>query len=212
MTIEHKPHSGSKEVLPNIPDLERKYGLLYLVDQLGSLRRGQVEDLAIVFNADTQQDLIRPLAEVSATAQIAEADHQRRFNHDAFLNHVALSYSNDELHKPERTEPIQPGEEPRSLIDYLAGVGPARPLIKELYSLEAFGLVFVTTGEDGRELFIPTTRGRTYATTFGDVFDHVVNWKRQRNFLAVVTRFDTRVQAHQTTARTSMLDRLLGRK
>lgn len=185
-----------KERLPvNVPKLERKYALLYVVDQLGTLTRRQVEDLAAVIDTNTQQGVVESLAEASHAAQLLKAGRHRKFFQDAFLNHVSLSYTTDELHKLPRTEPIAPNEQPRSLADFLAGDGSVRPLLKELYSLEGLGLVIVRTDEDSRELFAPTTRGREYAITLGDTFDRIVNWDHQKNFMAVVTRYETIVQA-----------------
>lgn len=178
-----------------IPDLERKYGLLYLVDFLRQLRRGQVEDLAAVLDTDSEQNKPRSLAEVARAASLlVDSVNRRRSVHDAFLSHVALSYTPEELHKQRRIGPIGPDDQPGSLVDSLAGSGPARPLVKEFYSLEGLGLVTVRTAEGRRELFVPTTRGRAYAETLGDIFDHVVNFKGKRRFLAVVTRYQTSIQ------------------
>lgn len=212
MSTENRANRRLPKEVIDIPNIPRKYGLLYLVDRLGSMRRGQVEQLAAVLDTDMKQDIVRPLAKVSYDAQLVEAVHSREFDRDTFLNYAALSYDGTELHQEYSMEPRLPTEVwPRSPADLLAGGGSPRPLLLEMYSLKGIDLLAIRRDEDdGQEVFTPTSQGTALATAHREIFEDLVDFGGKRNFLVVMTRFDTNVQQYQHHIEPSMFRRLLG--
>lgn len=152
--------AGFAELIRELPPLPRKYGLLYLVVQLGSLARSDVPRLAQQLEHDVKEGFPRSLLETADAAQVT--DHANGYHDDPVLTQVALRYTEEEFTRGYSLDPRSPGERLRTLADTRAGSGPERPLLKELYSLENLGFLFREEvppkgpADKGDEVFYPT--------------------------------------------------------
>lgn len=195
----HTPNKGASSVPVHVdvPRVERKHVLLYLARRLEQLRRPldrpQVEAIAGVLEHDAQSKHVRPFTEVCHDAKLKNG-----FSRDPFLSRVAVRYDLDELGKTFPPFTDDPAD-PTGLVDALAGSGPPRPLLKELYSLESVGSTVVLSPPTppltldelddflGRQLFLPTSRGGAHADALHDIFARL-NWGGDANLLLLVER------------------------
>lgn len=160
--------------------LHRKHVLMCLVDTLGSVTRSQLEAVAQVLYGDVRQNRLRPLSEVCQEIELTELG-KRRILRDPVLQRTALSYSAKEMevvYSPMVTDP----DDPPSEVDAIAGSGPARPLIRELYELACYGYA-VTPRKD---FFDITVRGRAHADVIRDTYRRT-DWRDYRGSLQIVT-------------------------
>lgn len=189
--MEHEPEI-------DLPRLERKYVLMYLLDRLESLDRHQVQLLAEVLLKDSENGGPRPL-----TAVCHDANLKNGFSRDPFLRRVALSYSAVEMNK-RYTSAVENPSDPPSPVDALAGSGPPRPVLKDLYSLQSLGSAYVVaheastrkvgTGSAGlapqpgelkvSETFLLTNRGKAHADALRAIFDHI-DWGNDDHIVVV---------------------------
>lgn len=169
----------------HIPKLGRKYVYDYMLSKAGSISRSGISHLAEQLYDDARLDRVQSLAASGVAAGILSIKDVRG---DSFLNRVALSYEREEMERPDEdfTIPRKPTQQPRSLIDAIAGGGPARPLIRSFYSLESLGLANVQK-VDGEELFVPTNRGRAHAQGLGFIFDYI-DWQGRNDLVVAVGR------------------------
>ncbi len=183
----HSPAGSDSLVLPL---LRRKYALVDLLYRLGTLNRDHVDALAVQFYADAgHEDQPRPLVEVCSAAGLING--ARALREDKFLNHVALEYQMDEMDNGSAAprEQSDPPHTWRTMADAFAGYGKARPILKELYSLQALGLAKVTEGDD-QENFALTDRGTAYADALKSIFDHA---NLSPNVLVLIQRYGARM-------------------
>jgi hypothetical protein len=174
-------------------DLKRRQILLYLIDCLGSLRRQEIEKVAAQLAKDngtestsSQSELIlRPLYDTCLAAGIFEneghekkqgffnlfnalhrqSSRSRHLHDDPVLQLVALCYYPAEMqYTRPREVPASLAEAVRQDRDPLAGEGPARPLIQEIYSLESSGLVRTRILDDKPDGFTVEFRSRRLET------------------------------------------------
>lgn len=147
----------------NIPPLDRRFALLYLLAFKGNLTTDDIIHLSTVLYRDGQTNRVRSLREVSEEASILPSKdpvRHHRFgairgkmldalfgkvlDRDAFLNHTVPRYEVDEMEweytgngydnpNLHRSEGYQG---PIGEIDARAGGGTPRPLLYELYLLE----------------------------------------------------------------------------
>lgn len=179
--------------------LTRKYVLMCLVEQAHLLTRKQIEELAQDLYQDTLSSKTRPLASSCARSGILEARDQQAVFQNPILNRVALSYEQEEMERKIEDEngnviPWKPGQKPRSPVDWAAGSGPARPLIKELYSLYNLRAL-AEVGPRGRETFEISDNAKGFVRSI-DIIMSLTNWERYGNPLIIVGKRDLTAVAY----------------
>jgi hypothetical protein len=179
----------------NVPRLERKYVLMYLLDQVGMLTRGQVDQLAEqLYQRSQRREPPIPIRETCHSAGIATTNG---FDKDVFVNSVALDYGQLEMEQEYSLRPLEEGPVAPGLIDTLAGSGPPRPLLKELYSLAGLGVVSVDREANTPEMFRLTHRGTAAAKALNVIFDALQPDLKKRNFLVIVGPNSTTLAQHR---------------
>ncbi|OGE64574.1 hypothetical protein A3I48_00195 [Candidatus Daviesbacteria bacterium RIFCSPLOWO2_02_FULL_36_7] len=175
-------------ILPQVGELDRQYGLMYLATTRRYLTRPEVDSLGDVLYEDAKSKRIRSLREVAQEAGVIPKDSGRRklrslsdvvgvakdwwygrddsCADDAFLNHAVPSYKPEEM---ERTfeEVFLSGERNTGMIDLVAGFDHSRPLLWELELM--CGLVGMMDKREGgnsdgsADIFVPTFGGREFS-------------------------------------------------
>lgn len=151
-----------------------------LVDTLGSVTRSQIETIALGLYHDTKLNRLRPLSEVYRETDLPRRGLQAILRNPV-LQRTALSYSAEEMERvysPIVTDP----EDPPSEVDAIAGSGPARPLIRELYELACYGYAVAPR----KDFFDITFRGRAHADVIRDIYRRT-DWRDYRGSLQIVT-------------------------
>lgn len=185
-TLDNRINGAIPEI--EVPQQERKYALMYLAVVLDGLKRPltrqDIHRLAAEIYSDSDLGEPRSLRETCEAAAILP---KGKASADPFLNHVALNYSKTEMDKVKKysTEPRKPTDIPRSSVDVRAGEGPARPILKDLYSLESLGLIVVVENGDS-EVFVPLHAARSLARTKSLLYRHA---KWEPNVLLVTDAY-----------------------
>lgn len=173
---------------PDVPVLERKYVLTYLVAKFRRLPRQDVVSLAEQLYSDTTNGVPRPLKDICKAAGLLNGQAKPP-DRDSFFNRVALSYTTTEMEQIYSLTPHTEDDIPPRYVDLLAGDGPPRPLLKELYSLESLGeVVALTSTDDNQEVFVPTNAGAAHAEALQVIFRYL---NLPANTLVVVGRDST---------------------
>lgn len=162
--------------LEQIPQLDRRYSLLYLTSARGYLTRFEIDSLGDVLYEDAQQSRIRSLRAVAQEAGVLPYDSGRRrladthslrhlvevaadwwngidgsFGHDAFLNHVVPVYDSKEMEQTlgqVMSDPeVLSGRRSTGMIDLWAGFGHSRPLLFEMEIMGSTGLLVRKEGK-----------------------------------------------------------------
>lgn len=179
------PERRGWEFKPKIPDYDREYIVLYLLDKIGSLTRSEVKDLADTLRANRNVVLSEMLKKPRHSGVSRLRELLSKPTVDEGLSHLVLSYD-------EKEETTDKPPEMWGPSDIWAGDGPARPLLKELYSLESARLVNVLGFRQDRgrdEMFRPTMAGQTFAKMMGIIF-RSTQWN---DYIAEATRSGTRL-------------------
>ncbi len=186
--------------LPEPPPIDRKNVLMCLVDRFHHVSRSQVEALANVLYADAKQNRLRPLAEVCMEVPTLAMTHTVAILGDLVLQKTALSYTPEEMERTYSSLVVDDEPDPPSEADAFAGSGPARPLIKALYSLDSTGQILVTRtafSQHQQDAFWITNQGMALAEAFRAIYAHI-DWYRHGYPLIVAGKrsVDTQFISH----------------
>lgn len=173
-----------KETLANLK-LDRKSAMLYLVDQADAIDRETIEKLATRLTSRADSPQAEPLLAVY-NAVVAKPQKHSLFGwlrSDPVLARTAIKL---EESTQETDAPAEPPLIPQQ-IDTRAGIGPGRSLLKDLYALEALGMVNVTTSNGDKprtEIFRSTPSGQTYAKSLRTIFNYL-DWGKSNDLVVL---------------------------
>lgn len=156
-----EPESSPETCAPPIP---RREGLLYLVDRAGGISRSEVQQIAEHLHDDALAEdkdgtPRRTLGEICQEIP----GLSDRLGRDFFLSRAIFRYELSELHQ---SYPETMHDGAITFAALMAGSGSARPLVKELYSLEALSQINVIQTKGKRpntEIFQSTYWGHRMA-------------------------------------------------
>lgn len=172
------------EIVKHIPEITRKYAMADLLFRFGSLKRSEITRIAEELYKDVNFGLEkRTLASICASAGLIDLENKKdRINlyQDPFLSHAVLLYSKDEMEFDPNwlLQPHDLNDEnttPRTLDDHLAGGGPARPLLKDLYGLNQLSIVR-RDFKRGECFSLTESKGVDFAEAFESIIDKY-EWK-----------------------------------
>lgn len=158
--------------------LKRRYVLAYLVNHIGSLSKDHVTLMADQLYLDSTNTRIRPLGAVAQHIGLP-------VRKDSVLDNVTLKYSAYEMEQTYSITPRKASEPSRGLIDALAGSGPTRPLLEELYSLEGFYYLAMHVA-DNQQIFVPLQRAKDHSEALRIIFDRNEDQLRKAHALVSV--------------------------
>lgn len=182
----------------------------YITDSLGHINRTEIGQLAQQLYLDTAADKPRPISTVLKAAGLTrESDtlhYLRSFRgildqifvttlrsthgHDILMSRVALEYTKEEMEAELDATPWHPEKPMRSVVDWLAGEGPARPLMLDLFHLESQGYVNINRN-DNQEIILPTHLMDATADELEAIIDTPLISNRKT--LLVAGKYETRV-------------------
>lgn len=162
-----------------LPEITRHSTLIYLLVRLGPVNTEDIKRFSKELLKDTEAKIWRPLFEVCQSAELLNDHAQKRLFRDPVLNHIILHYYAEELKQVSEMQtlltenrPLQKNEAPLPVVDILAGSGPSRPLLKDLYKLVSFSEVSVSTDNLGLKCFSAMTTGKCYSEALKEVFEY----------------------------------------
>ena len=163
-----------------VPPIPRREGLLYLVDCAGGIFRSELQQIA----EHLQDDALAEDKGGTPRRTLGEICQEvpglpERLGRDFFLSRAILRYESSEL---DQSYPETMQDESITFAALMAGSGPARPLVKELYSLEALSQINViqTKGKRPTEIFQTTIQGRSVARALRIIAENNPLGKSQR--------------------------------
>lgn len=168
--------SGLSVFQLDLPSQERKLVLLSLTTTLREKRitDTQIQQLAEVLYQDSLNGAIRPFSEVCLPLFSQEGSN-RWIKYHPVLSHTVLRYDPAEMEVDiaEILKPRKADEVPRGFGDLLAGGGPTRPLMLEMFHLEQWRLMDRKYDEKvGSTVFIPTYHGHALADAIKVIFEY----------------------------------------
>lgn len=157
---------------------DRENVLMHLVNVEKQVTRSQIDRMAELFREDQENGVVRSVSEVWKQVVRDEGGNaSKKILRDPVLKRVSLSYDKTEDTLPNGRDPNQPIEltDPGYMWmredDIAAGIGPQRPLVKELYSLYQFGYLRKSGGTQN-EIFTPSGPGETLSRWLVIIYEH----------------------------------------
>lgn len=181
----------------DLMDIDRTDVLMHLAVKLDYLKRAEVEVLAKQLYQDSLAGVTRSLAEVCTLSGLIGPSSPRKYRNvikrNTFLNHVGLSYTQDEMgvdydsstgqfFKPSGRGDLYFG----SYNGIEAGLGAPRPLLLNLYRPTNNTMEMVVNKKDGEEYFIPGPHAEWRSGVRDLVYEDKSRFLNKHNLLLVV--------------------------